>query len=60
MKVKVGSKIYDGEHEPVMVILSEEDKKNISNMLPEATKYCSFPDDVAFDPEEILKWMKEI
>jgi hypothetical protein len=44
MKVKIGEKIYDSEKEPIMVILSESDKENISNMLPEATKYCSFPD----------------
>lgn len=29
MKVKVGNKIYDGEIEPVMVILTEQDKLNI-------------------------------
>jgi hypothetical protein len=52
MKVKVGDKIYDSESEPIMVILSESDKENISNMLPEATKYCSFPDKI---PLEIIK-----
>jgi hypothetical protein len=43
MKVKVGNKIYDGENEPVMVILSKSDRENIADMLPEATKYCSYP-----------------
>ena len=38
MKVKVGNKIYDGENEPVMVILSKGDKKNIANMIPSGTK----------------------
>ena len=43
MKVKVGNRIYDGENEPVMVILSKGDRENIANMLPEATKYCIYP-----------------
>ena len=29
MKIKIGNKIYDGEKEPVMVILTDQDKKNI-------------------------------
>lgn len=57
MKVKVGNKIYNGEIEPVMVILTEQDKLNIKNMLPHCTKYCMFPD--SFDLEYINKFMKE-
>ena len=56
MKVKIGEKIYDSEKEPIMVILSESDKENISNMLPEATKYCSFPDEILV--ESIREFMK--
>ena len=48
MKVKVGKKVYDGEKEPVMVILTEQDKENIANMLPDAKKYCVYP--------KIIKW----
>jgi len=44
MKVKVGTKIYDGNEEPVMVILTDQDKKNIANMLPECDRYCMYPD----------------
>jgi hypothetical protein len=55
MKVKVGDKIYDGKNEPVMVILSERDKKNIANMPPDATKYCVFPDEGS--PEDAEVWM---
>jgi len=44
MKVKVGTRVYDGEIEPVMVILSEKDKENIRDMGPRATKYCSYPE----------------
>jgi len=55
MKVKVGDKVYDSNDTPIMVILSDEDKDNISNMAPEGTKYCSFPDHI--DTEWIAKWM---
>ena len=56
MKVKIGDKIYDSNEEPVMIILSEDDKKNIGNMVPQATKYCSFPD--TCDIEKIKEFMK--
>lgn len=55
MRVKVGEKIYDGKEEPVMVILSKEDKDNIVGMPPELTKYAAYPDDVP--REEIKKFM---
>ena len=56
MKVKIGKKIYDGDKEPVMVILSDLDKDNISNMHPDDTKYCSFPEEA--DTDEIKEFMK--
>lgn len=57
MKVKVGNKIYDGEKEPVMVILSDQDKRNIANMLPGCSKYVSFPSECSLVGIEL--WMKE-
>jgi len=63
MKVKVGNKIYDGEEEPVMIILTEQDKLNITTMLPEAVKYCAYPSTeewIENDYAKIKKWMKEI
>ena len=63
MKVKVGDKIYDGEEEPVMVILTEQDKLNITTMLPEATKYCSYPSIEEWTEgnyAKIKEWMEEI
>jgi len=56
MKVKIGNKVYDGSVEPVMVILTDDDKQNINNMIPECTKYCQFPDDMS--EEEARKFMK--
>ena len=57
MKVKVGDTVYDSETGPVMVILSDQDKFNISHMAADATKYCAYPD--TCEPTEISKWMKE-
>ena len=56
MRIKVGDTIYDAGEEPVMVILSETDKQNIANMLPEATKYCGYPEGT--DRDFIREWMK--
>ena len=57
MKVKVGNKVFDCEKEPVMVILTDQDKENIKNMLPECTKYCMFPDTI---PIEKIKTFMEV
>jgi hypothetical protein len=56
MKVKIGNTIYDSNEEPIMLILSELDKKNITWMATDATKYCSFPDD--YDLDDIKEFMK--
>jgi len=60
MKVKVGDRTYDGEKEPVMAMLSKDDKRNITNMLPETEKYCSYPDTEEWTGNhfrKIRKWM---
>ena len=44
MKVKVGDKIYDGEKEPIMIILTDADKRNIASMHDDCAKYCQYPD----------------
>lgn len=59
MKIKVRNKIYDGEEEPIMLILSNKDKENIMNMAIEATKYCEWPREL-FTKSEIDDWMGEI
>jgi len=56
MKVKIGHRVYDGENEPVMVILSEKDKENIRGMDSSATKYCCAPDGMT--EEDVKKFMK--
>jgi hypothetical protein len=56
MKVKIGTRIYDANDQPIMLILDQQDKANITNMAPEATKYCAYPEN--FDETEIKTWMK--
>lgn len=59
MKVKVGDTVYDGEKEPVMVILDDNDKKNIASMSSKETKYCSYPAS-GMTPGEAEEWMEDI
>jgi len=58
MKIKVGDKVYSSEAQPIMVILTDKDKQNIANMLPECPNYCEYPD--GMDGDEVLKWMDEV
>jgi hypothetical protein len=61
MKVKVGGMIYDSEVEPVMVILTNEEKNRIANMDQSTTKYCAYPDQdqwIKDDYKAIKEWMK--
>lgn len=63
MKVKIGNKIYYTDKEPVMVILTEQDKKNIANMVSGATRYCMYPATKHWMDNEyknILEWMKDV
>jgi hypothetical protein len=56
MKVKIGDKIFDSEEEPIMIILNEGDKRNISSMHEDVTKYCTFPEN--WNIEDIKEFMK--
>lgn len=58
MKVKVRDTVYDGELEPVMLILTPADKECLAKMRPEATRYCSFPRGT--DVKWVEKWMEAI
>ncbi len=57
MKVKISDKIYDSNEQPIMLILEDDDKRNISWMASNATKYCSYPDE-GFTEDEIKDFMK--
>ncbi|MBD3260434.1 MAG: hypothetical protein GF334_01930 [Candidatus Altiarchaeales archaeon] len=62
MKVKVGDKVYQCEPgQPLMVILTAQDRFNINHMHPNATRYAVFDDgDPSFQTdEEKFTWMDE-
>ncbi len=56
MKVKIGDQVFDSNEQPILLILSDQDKENIASMAPEAHKYCSFPSDSNVDA--IREFMK--
>jgi len=57
MKVKIGNKIHDAENEPIVIILNQSDKDNISNMHPDKSKYICFPN--GMDADDIRKFIDE-
>jgi hypothetical protein len=58
MRIKIANKWYTIEDRPLMVELTYEDKRNITNMDPEATKYCVWDTDLHASIE-IEKWMHD-
>jgi len=57
LRVKIDETIYDSAQQPILLILTDQDKLNITNMSPEATKYCVYPKDLS--PDSIKEWMKD-
>ena len=57
MKVEIRGKVYDATKEPIIVILSDQDRKNINNMVSGATLYGVFPD--GFSNPEAIKMMED-
>jgi hypothetical protein len=62
MKVKVGNRIYDGNKEPVMVILTDRDKENIAGMIgTDNCLYCQYPENLLWtvgNYRNIKLWMR--
>lgn len=59
MQIKLRGHLYDSTIEPIMIILSPQDKLNISRMPDECTKYAEFPNDQPPTIDEMLEWMDE-
>lgn len=63
MKVKIGDNYFDSEDQPIMIVMSEDDRRNIANMHPMATKYALFPNTLRPDQpnfmtkEQAIAWM---
>ncbi len=55
MIVKVGNTYYDSNDMPIMIILTDEEKKLISEM-GKQRKFCSFPPTIS--EEKIVKFME--
>jgi hypothetical protein len=56
MKVNIKGVWYNSEVEPILIKLTDEDKKNISNMNASAMNYVSFPLNIEFETvKEMLK-----
>jgi hypothetical protein len=44
MKIKIGDNIYESNREPIMVIMSKEERKQIAEMPENYDRYCQYPD----------------
>jgi len=58
MKVKIGGKIYNSDETPIMLILSECDKQDISLMQKGNNKYCKYPNKDTYTPTAIRLFME--
>lgn len=58
MKVKIGDAVYDSEEEPIMLILSPEERLHIHALPPHARQFVRFPDGA--DIRLIMQWMAEV
>lgn len=60
MKIKIGDNWYECRPEqPIMVELTETDKRNIANMHPDATRYAIFDDYDNTSTDDKLAWMEK-
>ena len=56
MRIRIGEQVFDDSSVPMMVELTDADKRNIANMLPECFMYAVFPDDFG-TREKMFNWM---
>lgn len=56
MKVMVGSTVIDSDDEPVMLLLTKEERQTISEM-GVAVYFCSYPEGMTYD--EVERFMKK-
>ena len=58
MKVKIKNKIYDAKDHPIMLILTDGEKKNIANMEKKAKKFLVFEDEHFKNEDAAKNFMK--
>jgi hypothetical protein len=56
MLIKIGNKYFSPDIEPIMIMLSPEDKANIAQMGPAEETYVCYPEHISED--EIKKFME--
>lgn len=56
MRVKIGDKIYDSIEQPILLILDDVDKQNISNMSKQ-NKYCAYSENT-ISVVDLIKFME--
>lgn len=60
MRIKIGKKWFAcSPEQPIMVELTETDKRNIANMAESATCYAMFDSADTMSKEDKLAWMSE-
>ena len=46
MRVKIKDTIYDADKEPIMLLLTAQDRLNIIGMHPDASYFCVYPNNM--------------
>ena len=57
MKVKIKNVLHDSDKEPILLILSAQDRLNIIAMLPASTNCCFYPE--GFSDDRVTAFMDE-
>jgi hypothetical protein len=58
MKVKIGESWFEPKvGQPIMLVLTDQDKWNISHMAESASKYAAFDENDPLDEQAKLEWM---
>ena len=57
MKIVIGNMIIDADKEPIMIMLNENDKRNIANMDENCFNYICYPK--SFQSDHVIQWAKK-
>lgn len=62
MKIKIGDKTFDPDHELIAIYLTDEDKQLIANMAPDAKVFCAYPNGMKSDDVmvELIRFRAEV
>lgn len=60
MIIKIGDKVYSANDVPIMVVLDENDKRNILSMPPDAFRYACAPDGYFENDDAFLEWIDDL